>query len=83
MSESKEMTVAEKIWFDIKDKPINMFALKNQTPAKYCQPLFIEPNRLYLTFSIGSVLPALETAFGEYNIEMSGQFIFVSPKSTQ
>lgn len=76
-----EKTQAEKIWDNIKDKSIEMFALPGQTPAKYCKPIQVEPNKLYLTFTVSAVLPALEEAFKTmYNVELADRYIVMSVK---
>ena len=75
-------TVPEKIWADIKDKPIEMFALPGQTPAKFCTPIMVEPTKLYLTSTVSSVLPALETAFSKtYDVELVDRYIVLSYKT--
>lgn len=80
-AELKE-TEAHKIWNEIKEKSIDMFALPNQVVEKYCKPLFIEPNRLYLTISAASVLPSLEASLGEkYSIELSDKYLLVARAS--
>lgn len=77
-----EQTVADKIWTDIKDRPIEMFALPGQTAAKYCKQVKIEPTKLYLTASVAAVLPALEEAFKhQYNVELVDRYIVVSNKT--
>jgi hypothetical protein len=76
-----EKTQAEKIWDSIKDKPIEMFALPGQTPSKYCEPIKVEPTKLYLTFKVAVVLPALEEAFKNvYNVDLMDKYIVISPK---
>lgn len=75
-------TEAHKIWNEIKEKPIDMFALPNQVVEKYCRPLFVEPNRLYLVINAASVLPSLESALGEkYSVELSDKYLIVARDS--
>jgi hypothetical protein len=65
--ESKKVkpdTVADKIWNEIADKNIDMFALPNQTVKQYCKPVTVEPSKLYLLLNASSVLPSLEVALG-------------------
>ena len=76
----KEKTIAEKIWNEIKDKEIGLFALANQKVQKYCTPIFAEPNRLYIKISCGAVLPSLESALPEYEFTPTDKFIIVSRK---
>jgi len=76
---SKTLTVADKIWEDIKDVKLEMFALPNQFVNSYCKPVPIEPTKLYLTFSASAVLPALELAIqGKYDVELVNKYIIVS-----
>ena len=78
-------TVAETIWLDIKDRPIEMFGLPNQTPAHYCKPIGVEPSKLYLTLTTtaSAVISALETAFKHrYDVEAVDRYIVLSNKST-
>jgi len=75
----KNKTVAAKIWEEIKDKQINMFALPNQTISNYCTPTAIEPSKCYLTYTVTALLPALEASLGDkYKVEMAGRFLTVS-----
>jgi hypothetical protein len=78
-----EKTIANKIWEEIKDKPVNMFALPNQTVSNYCQQQSVEPSKCYLTYTVSSILPALEAALGNsYKVEIAGRFLAVSYLST-
>jgi hypothetical protein len=77
--ESKAKTNAEKIWEEIKDKQINMFTLPNQLVNQYCVPTSIEPSKLYVTYTVSSILPALENALGSsYKVENAGRFLAIS-----
>lgn len=70
---------ADKIWSEIKDKKIEMFALPNQVVSQYCKPINIEPSRAFVTISAASVLPALELALGEkYSLEPADKYIIIS-----
>jgi hypothetical protein len=72
-------TEAEKIWNEIKEKSIEMFALPNQKVQKYCKVITIEPTKLYLIPSAASVLPALELALGDrYSVEVVDKYLAVS-----
>ncbi len=77
--ESKVKTTAEKIWDEIKDKQVNMFALPNQSVNKYLTPVSIDPNKLYVTFTVTAILPALESALGsQYKVEPAGRFLTIA-----
>jgi hypothetical protein len=72
-------TEAGKIWEEIKDKQIDIFALPNQVVSQYCKPIAIEPTKLYVIPSAPSVLPALETAVGKkYAVTLSEKFLIVA-----
>jgi hypothetical protein len=74
-------TVASEIWEEIKEKPIEMFALPNQLVHMYCKPIEIEPNKCYLKTTASSVLPALEAALGsKFEVERSTHFLVVARK---
>src|SRR5208337_2207524 len=57
-----EKTTAEKIWLHIKDVRLDMFGLPPQTISKYCSPVPADPNKLFLSYKVGAVLPAMESA---------------------
>lgn len=79
MDKEKKKTNAEKIWEDIKDKEVNMFALPGQKISNFCSPVQIEPSKVYMTFTVSSFLPALEAALGSfYKVEMAGRFLTVA-----
>jgi hypothetical protein len=72
-------TEAQKIWDEIQNVDLHMFTLSNQFVNTFCNPVFVEPNRLYMTFSVSSVLPALENALGtKFNFELNYKYIVVS-----
>ncbi len=81
-SKSEVKTEAEKIWSEIKDKSIEMFALPDQKVNKYCKPVTIEPTKAYLLASAPSVLPALELTLGnKYVVEVVDKYLAVSRAS--
>jgi hypothetical protein len=72
-------TAADKIWEEIKDLKIDMFALADQRVHMYCKPVPIDPSKLFLVYTAGSVLPALEAAvYPKYVVERADKFIIVS-----
>lgn len=81
MSEKKQTkTNAEKIWDEIKNLNIDMFALPDQKVHQYCAPIAIDPNRLFLTSNVGSFLTALELVLRpKYSVEREERFIIVTP----
>ncbi len=76
---TENVTQADKIWTEIKDKNIQMFALPIQKVSDYCAPIPVEPTRLFLTYKVSAVLPALEEALGQaFKIEQADKFLIVS-----
>jgi hypothetical protein len=72
-------TEAGKIWDEIKDKPIEMFALPEQKISHYAAPAMVEPSKLYLVTRATSVLPSIETAVGkQYTVELMDKYVVVS-----
>lgn len=79
MTQEKKKTNADKIWEEIKGKQLNMFALPGQVVSSYCTPTTVEPSKVYLTYTVSAVLPALEVALGpSYKVEQAGRFLTVS-----
>ena len=75
---STQMTEADKIWEEIKDKSIEMFALPDQTVALHCVPVAVEPSKLYLVIRSAATLPSLETALGtKYVVELVDKYVVV------
>jgi hypothetical protein len=72
-------TAADKIWDEIKDLRIEMFALPDQQVHHYCKPVSVEPSKLFLVSTVGSVLPALEAVLApKYVVEKQDRFFIVS-----
>jgi len=63
-----EQTVAAKLWEKIKDLPMDIFALPNQTVGNHAKREEgmdnIFPNDIYLTLRSAAAYPALEEALG-------------------
>lgn len=79
---SEKLSESEKIWKEIKDTKIDMFSLPDQVVSQYCKPVIIEEHKLYLTFTVSSVVAALEQALNkDYDVEMGDKFIFVTRKT--
>lgn len=72
-------TEADKIWAEIRNKPLALFALAGKTVAHFCTPTPIEPTKLFLTSTASAVLPELEATIGpDYVCEKQDRFIIVS-----
>ncbi len=76
-----EKLESQKIWDEIKEVNLNMFALPGQTVEKYCTPYMIEPSKCYVTVKVTAALVALEEALlKKFNIEVEGKFIVITRK---
>lgn len=74
-------TEADLIWSEIKDKEIAMFSLPSQKVSDYCMPSPVDPNRCFLLYKAGSVLPAIEAAVGDkFTCEVMNKFLVISRK---
>lgn len=70
---------ADKIWSEIRFRPIEMFALPNQVVEQHCTPFAADPNKLFLTTRSTAVLPSLEAACGkDFVVELADKFIIVT-----
>jgi|SRR5271166_769695 len=77
----KVATQAELIWNDIKDAKFPMFGMKDQTVADYCNPVWVDPSKCFLTTKASSALPLLEEIFADkYAFEAAHKYIVVSRK---
>jgi len=77
---SNNATEADKIWIEIKDKNIEIFALPDQKVSDYCNPVTVEPSKLYLLLKkASSALPAIESAIGnKFTVELANKYVIVS-----
>jgi len=76
-------TVAGEIWDEIKEKPIEMFALPDQQVFMHVHPVTVEPSKLYLRLNSSAVLPSLEAALGKkYVVELVDRWVTVSRTPT-
>jgi hypothetical protein len=72
-------TEAEKIWDEIKDRDISLFALNGQKVSDYCTVTRVEPAKCYVVAKVSAVLPALEESLGKkYSCELVDKYIVVS-----
>ncbi len=74
-------TAADAIWEDIKNTPLELFALPGQVVHMFFSPVNIDPEKLYLTVTAPAAFPAMEAALGnKYNFERVDRFITVTRK---
>ena len=83
-AQQKTPTEGDKIWDEIKNKEVLMFAIPNQIVNKYCEPIPLDPSKCFLKYKVSAFIPALEVAIGanqknsKYNLEVQGDYIVVS-----
>jgi hypothetical protein len=59
-----------------------MFSLPNQTVSNYFKPISADPSKLYLTYTVSSALPALETTLGSaFKVELADKYVIISKVS--
>ena len=77
-------TESIKIWNEIKNHPIDVFAIPNQIVSDYFKPAVVEPSKLYLTMTKASAaIPALETSLGKsFLVELVNKYVVVSRVAT-
>lgn len=91
MSEDKKVNKAEseQIWEEIKDLPIAIFALPNQTVKQHVSSLPIPGKELLLKLTSTAALPALEEAVNNtvrgkrYVVEVAEGYTIVRRESVQ
>jgi len=70
---------ADVMWDQIKDLPIEMFALPNQVVAMHCTPVPVDPTKLYLVLRSSAVLPSLEESLKRnFTVEMVDKWAVVT-----
>lgn len=57
------MTSGKKVWDEIKDKSIDVFAMTSKV-SDYCEYVDIDPVKCYVKCKASAALPALEAALG-------------------
>ena len=76
------MAESDKIWEEIKDKKINVFALPAKKVSECVEKVNIPANQLYVKITVGAVLTALEETLGEdFTVEMAEKFTIISRKT--
>jgi len=71
-------TEAEKIWDEIKNRPIMMFGLPDQYVFQHATFITVEPNTLYVTIRSSATLPSLEAAVGPgFTVELADKFVII------
>lgn len=81
----EEVSEGEKIWSEIKDKTIDIFALPNQVVSDHVKvaPAFFkaDPGKLYVTLKASAALPALEESVKKnFTVSQVDKWVTVSRK---
>lgn len=77
MTDTKKFE-SEKIWDEIKDRPIEAFGLPNQKVHQHVKKIAIPGNDLYVKLNASAFLPWLETSLGsEFSVELADGFVVV------
>ena len=76
---------AKVLWAKIKNLKVEMFALPEQYVNKYCAPLPIVEDQLYLSYKVTSFLPSLEEAIkksygNSITVELEDRYLVVKAK---
>lgn len=71
-------TEAEKMWDEIKNRPIEMFGLPDQYVFQHATFVAVEPTALYVTIRSSATLPSLEAAIkGDFTVELADKFVVI------
>ncbi len=72
------LTEAEKIWEEIKNRPIDMFGLPDQFVFQHATFVAVEPSTLYVTIRSSATLPSLEAAVKpNFTVELADKFVII------
>lgn len=75
-----ERTEASKIWAEIKDKKMDLFALPGKV-SDFCTYQDVEPSKCYLVLKAGAALSALEEVLSAtFKVELVDKWATVSRK---
>jgi hypothetical protein len=71
-------TPAETTWEQIKNLPVQLFGLPNQTVSTISTPAQVEPSKLYLTIRASAALPAIEAAIAPtFEVKVADKYLVV------
>ena len=76
------LTEGQKIWNEIKNKKLSMFALPNVRVEDYCKQLDIEPNHCFIMPKVSAVIAGLEDILDKdlYTYETQDKYIVIGRK---
>lgn len=71
-------TDAEKIWDEIKNRPIQMFGLPEQFVFQHATYITVEPTSAYVIIRSSATLPSLEAAVApDFTVELADKFVII------
>lgn len=74
-----QKTAADKLWDEIKDLDVQMFALPPQKLASYAKRIDLDPGIVHVQLSIEAALPIIETTLGvKYAVTRHDKFVTIS-----
>jgi hypothetical protein len=77
-----KMTVAQEIWFEIRNKSAPMFGLPDQKFSQYLKFHPLSPEKCYMISKASSILPMLEETFKDkFEFETVSKYIVATKKS--
>ena len=81
----KKETEADKIWEEIKDRPIDIFGLTNKKVSDYIVKIGIPDESLHVKLLVGAAIVGLEQSLGsDYDIELAEQqYLIISRASKE
>lgn len=84
-SDKKQVSEGEKIWNEVKERTIDIFALPNQKVSDHsavAEAFFVaDPAKLYLTLRSSAALPAIEEALKKhFTVSQVDKWITISRK---
>jgi hypothetical protein len=73
-SAKKEKTRSDVIWDQIKDLPVEIYALPNQTLSQHVERLEVAEDLVHLKPKSPAILPAMEEALGKVKLARGEKF---------
>ena len=79
MAEAKQrVTESEKIWDEIRSRPIEAYALPHQIVEMHVSRIDMPGDRLFVQLKSSGILPSLEaTLGGSYEVEVAERYVII------
>ena len=75
---------SKEIWEKIKNHEIEMFGLPGQIISKFCTPVPVDENNLYIKISVSCVVASLDPVIAKYKLNMKQEdngYLVISEKN--